>query len=78
MSTTTEQKLNLLLSTKENIKNALIEQGQEVGDVFSTYPDKIRAIRTGYITATDDGAGNVTITMDGASATYSNGNVTIE
>ena len=75
---TTADKLNLLLNTKADIKNALIEKGQEVSDVFSTYPDKIRAIKTGYITATDDGAGNVTITMDGASATYSNGNVTIE
>jgi len=77
MSTTAE-KLNLLLNTKADIKNALIEQGQEVSDVFSTYPDKIRAIKTGYITATHDGAGNVTIAMDGASATHSNGNVTIE
>ena len=77
MSTTTD-KLNLLLNTKADIKNALIEQGQEVSDVFSTYPDKIRAIRTGSITATDDGAGNVTISMEGATATYSNGNVTIE
>ena len=77
MSTTAE-KLNLLLNTKTDIKNALIEQGQEVSDVFSTYPDKIRAIRTGSISATDDGSGNVTITMDGATATYSDGNVTIE
>lgn len=72
------EKLNKTRNTKAEIKAALIEKGQEVSDVFSTYPDKIRAIRTGYITATDDGAGNVTITMDGASATHSNGNVTIE
>lgn len=38
----------------------------------------VEAISTGAITATDDGKGNVTITMDGATATYSNGNVTIE
>lgn len=45
MSTTAE-KLNLLLNTKAAIKNALIEKGQEASDVFSTYPDKIRAIET--------------------------------
>lgn len=75
--TTVTEKLNKTKNTKAEIKAALIEMGQEVSDVFSTYPDKIRAIKTGYITATDDGAGNVTITMDGASATYSDGNITI-
>lgn len=48
-------------------KKAITEDGVVVG----TMPAK-------SITATDDGAGNVTITMDGATATYSNGNVTIE
>lgn len=76
---TTADKLNLLLATKKDIKAAITEKGQTVGDVFSTYADKIRAIQTGgTIAATDDGAGNVTITMDGATATYDNGNVTIE
>lgn len=77
MSTTAE-KLNLLLNSKKDIKAAIIEKGQTVTDVFSTYADKIRAIQTGSISASDDGAGNVTITMDGATATHSNGNVTIE
>ena len=78
MSTTAE-KLNLLLRSKADIRMALIEKGQDVSDVFSTYADKIRAIQTGgSISATHDGAGNVTITMDGASTTYSNGNLTIE
>ena len=75
---TTADKLNLLLNSKKDIKAALVEKGLEVSDVFSTYADMIRAIQTGSITATDDGAGNVTITMEGATATYSNGNVTIE
>lgn len=43
MGTITE-KLNKLVDTKNNIKAAIIEKGQTVGDVFSTYPDKIRAI----------------------------------
>lgn len=78
MSTTIDR-LNLLANTKADIKAAIIEKGQVVDDVFSTYADKIRAIQTGgTVTATDDGAGNVTITMDGATATYNNGNVTIE
>ena len=44
---TTSEKLNLLLNTKSEIKAALIAKGQTVNDVFSTYPDKIRAIETG-------------------------------
>lgn len=60
MSTIAE-KLALLLNTKANIKAALIEKGQEVGDTFSTYPDKIRAIET-YVEPeiTVDGEGVVT------------------
>lgn len=45
MSTAAE-KLNLLLNTKADIKAALVEKGQDAGDVFSTYADKIRAIET--------------------------------
>lgn len=73
MSTTAE-KLSLLRNSKADIKAALTEKGLTVSDKLSTYADNIRAIK---VTATDDGAGNVTITMVGASATYSNGNVTI-
>lgn len=72
---TTADKLNLLRSSKADIKAALTEKGLTVSDKLSTYADNIRSIK---VTATDDGAGNVTITMVGASATYSNGNVTIE
>lgn len=75
MSTTAE-KLNVLLNTKAAIKAALVEKGQEVGDVFSTYPDKIRAIPS-KIVASSDGNGNVTLTMAAATVTYNNGNVTI-
>ena len=75
MSTTAE-KLTLLLNTKAAIKAALVEKGQEVGNVFSTYPDKIRAIPS-EIVASDDGNGNVTITMAAATVTNDNGNVSI-
>lgn len=40
-------KVNKLLETKADIKAAITEKGQSVGDVFSTYADKIRAIETG-------------------------------
>ena len=74
---TTAEKLSLVLNTKNDIKAALIERGQAVGDKFSTYADAIRAIKA-TVSATDDGNGNVTIVLDGASATYSNGDVTIK
>lgn len=74
---TTAEKLNLVLKSKNDIKAALIERGQTVSDVFSSYADAVRAIKA-TVTATDDGTGNVTIVLDGVSATYSDGNVTIE
>ena len=61
MSTTAE-KLALLLNTKAAIKAALVEKGQEVDNVFSTYPDKIRAIKTDIISS-NDGEGNVTFAI---------------
>jgi len=75
MSTTAE-KLTLLLNSKNDIKAALIEQGQTAGDVMSTYADKIRAIPS-KIVASDDGNGNVTISMAAATVTGDGGNVTI-
>ena len=42
-----DAKVNKLLETKADIKAAITEKGQSVGDVFSTYADKIRAIETG-------------------------------
>lgn len=45
MSTTAE-KLNQLIATKDDIKSAIIEKGQSVSDTdaFASYADKIRAI----------------------------------
>lgn len=42
---TTADKLNRVLATKNDLKAALIEKGQDPGDVFSQYPDKVRAIK---------------------------------
>lgn len=47
MANTTADKLALLEATKANLKAALAEKGQTVGDVFSTYPAAVRAIETG-------------------------------
>lgn len=46
MAGTTYDKLSKLLSTKSELKAALAEKGQSVGDVFSEYPDAVRAIET--------------------------------
>lgn len=46
---TTADKLNKILTTKNDLKAALIEKGQDPGDVFSQYPAKIRAIKTDSI-----------------------------
>lgn len=61
---TIEDKLNRLIDTKAAIKTAIISKGQNVSDSdpFASYADKIEAIS---VTATDDGAGNVTITIPG-------------
>lgn len=55
MANTTADKLALLEATKADLKAALAEKGQTVGDVFSTYPAAVRAIETG--------GGSVTITI---------------
>jgi hypothetical protein len=44
---TTAEKLAKLAATKADLKAAIIEKGQTVGDVFSDYPDAVRAIETG-------------------------------
>ena len=46
---TTADKLNKLLNTKQEIKQAIVDKGVEVGDdtKFSDYPAKINAIQTG-------------------------------
>lgn len=43
----TADKLNALVQTKADIKQALIDKGQNPSDVFSTYADAIKAIETG-------------------------------
>ena len=43
----TADKLNALVQTKADIKQALIDKGQNPSDVFSTYADNIRAIDSG-------------------------------
>ena len=60
----TADKLNKLMETKAAIKTAIIGKGQSVSDfdTFASYADKIDAIS---VTASDDGAGNVTITIPG-------------
>lgn len=52
MSTIADE-LNQLAQTKSAIKNAIIAKGQSVKDtdLFSSYPEKIRAISTGVDTA---------------------------
>lgn len=45
----TADKLNALVQTKADIKQALIDKGQNPSDVFSTYADDIRAIETGGV-----------------------------
>lgn len=40
-------KLNAVLTTKNAIKQALINKGQEVGDVFSEYPQIIENMEVG-------------------------------
>lgn len=44
---TIADKLAKLNATKADLKAALAEKGQTVGDVFSTYPAAVRAIETG-------------------------------
>lgn len=46
---TTADKLNKIIETKSDIKNAIIEKGVDVSDsdVFSSYGDKIRNIKSG-------------------------------
>lgn len=43
----TADKLNALIQTKANIKQALIDKGVEVNDVFSTYAEAITNLSTG-------------------------------
>ena len=42
-----KSEIDRLAAIKEDLKAALAEKGQTVGEVFSTYPDAVRAIQTG-------------------------------
>lgn len=46
---TIADKLAKLNTTKEELKAALAEKGQTVGEVFSAYPDAVRAIDVGGV-----------------------------
>ena len=46
MANTTADKLAKLNATKADLKAALAEKGQTVGDVFSAYPAAVRAVET--------------------------------
>lgn len=49
-----QSEIDRLSGIKADLKAALAEKGQTVGDVFSTYPDAVRAIETGPKTANVD------------------------
>lgn len=52
---TTAQKLQAIVNSKAAIKAAIEEMGvSDVGDVLSTYPDKIRSIKSGKFTGHAD------------------------
>lgn len=63
---TTADKLNRVLATKNDLKAALIEKGQDPGDVFSQYPAKVRAIKTDSIKLS-----SIAITKQPNKTTYS-------
>lgn len=69
----TDDKLNRLKQTKADLKAALTEKGQNPGNVFSQYPDMVRAIQTGGEQATPvievSNGGLITATAGDKSAT---------
>lgn len=66
----TADKLELLKATKADLKAALNEQGQTPGDVFSDYPDMVRAIQTSVTPSISvSSAGLITATAGDKSAT---------
>lgn len=66
---TLEEKEVALQETKADLKAALAEKGQTVGDVFSTYPAAVRAIETGGELVT----GTITEGKSGGTTQYSDG-----
>ena len=69
----TADKLNRLKQTKADLKAALTEKGQNPGNMFSQYPDMVRAIQTGGEQATPvievSNGGLITATAGDKSAT---------
>lgn len=45
-----QSEIDRLMGIRADLKSALAEKGQTVGDVFSTYPAAVRAIKTGVET----------------------------
>lgn len=71
-----DAKLNKITSTKTDLAAALAEKGQTVGDVFSTYGDAVRAIKTGgEIVEITFNQGGRTITVMFTDADDNNANV---
>lgn len=66
----TADKLNKILETKADIKQALIDKGQNPSDVFSTYADDIRAINGSIWTGHVDVEGLKAIGWDGEDIAY--------
>ena len=71
---TVADKLSALANTKAGIKAAITEKGQSVGDVFSDYPDAIRAIQTG--TDTSDATATAADILSGKTAYGASGKLT--
>ena len=71
---TVADKLSALANTKAGIKAAITEKGQSVGDVFSDYPDAIRAIQTG--TDTSDATATAADILNGKTAYGASGKIT--
>ena len=69
MANTTADKLAKLNATKADLKAALAEKGQTVGDVFSTYPAAVRAIESGGELVT----GTITEGRSSTTTQYSDG-----
>lgn len=66
----TADKLNKVLETKADIKQALIDKGQNPSDVFSTYAENIRAINKSIWTGHVDVEGLKAIGWDDEDITY--------
>ena len=64
-----QSEIDRLMGIKADLKSALAEKGQTVGDVFSTYPAAVRAIESGGELVT----GTITEGRSGGITQYSDG-----